>query len=382
MRILIKGVQFINKGALLMLYAVLEQTRQQWPDAEIAVELNPNSPFLKRGQLGLLQHVSLRFKKLDLNWLTYLLPVKFRTKLRFYLGIVLEADIDLLLDASGFAYGDQWPVADLQRLTGQIRRLKAHGRKVILLPQAFGPFSRAKDQQMIRQHFSKADLICARDQASQRFLTEISAGLHNIKLYPDFTISLQGTDCDDVNYVLQKPAVIIPNYQMLRAGSDWQAQYESTLERLARLLQQSGQTVVLINHEGLEDMAICQRLATRLTPAPRILQIEDPRLLKGYIKASSLIVSSRFHGCVSALASGVPCIGTSWSHKYQALFDDFAAPDALLKPESSDEMLQEIIAYAFRVVTTADYQQRIQQLTVQNRLMWQHITSVFAPVAQ
>ncbi|TXH93119.1 MAG: polysaccharide pyruvyl transferase family protein [Rheinheimera sp.] len=378
MLILIKGVQFINKGALLMLYAVLEQTRQQWPDAEIAVELNPNSPFLKRAQLGLLQHMPLRFRQLDLNWLSYLLPEKLRAKLRFYLGIVFEADIDLLLDASGFAYGDQWPVADLQRLCGQIHRLKAHGRKVVLLPQAFGPFGRAQDRQLIRRHFGKVDLICARDQASERFLTEIGAGAKNIRQYPDFTISLQGTDCDDAQYVLQKPAVIIPNYQMLRAGSAWQADYESTLERIAQVLQRSGQMVVLINHEGLADMAICQRLAARLNPAPQILQIEDPRLLKGYIKASSLVVSSRFHGCVSALASGVPCIGTSWSHKYQALFDDFAAPDALLKPGSDEEMLQAVIDYAFRVVTTAEYQQRIQQLTEQNRLMWQQISSVFA----
>ncbi len=376
MRILIKGVQFVNKGALLMLHAVLEQVRRQWPDAEIATEINPNSPFLRRCELGLLQYLPLRFKKFDLNWLSYWLPNSLRQKLRHYLGIVLEADVDVLLDASGFAYGDQWPLADLERLCGQIRRLNARGKKTILLPQAFGPFSNQRQHRLIKEAFALADLICARDADSFQYLQSADPSLKNVKLYPDFTISLSEIVCDDENYMLIKPVAIIPNYQMLRSGEQWRNHYEDILIRLARMAQQSGQQVVLINHEGKADMEICQRVASNLVPKPQILEIADPRLLKGYIKASRLVVSSRFHGCVSALASGTPCIGTSWSHKYQALFDDFAAPAALIAADSTDEKLAATVDYAKAVMQTKDYQQQLQALTTKNQKMWQHIAEI------
>jgi colanic acid/amylovoran biosynthesis protein len=47
-------------------------------------------------------------------------------------------------------------------------------------------------------------------------------------------------------------------------------------------------------------------------------------------------VSSRYHGCVNALSQAVPSLGTAWSHKYAALFDDFGVRDCLLSSSDAD----------------------------------------------
>jgi colanic acid/amylovoran biosynthesis protein len=44
----IKGVQFVNKGAELMLLAIVEKIHKLWPEAEICFLQRINSPYTSR----------------------------------------------------------------------------------------------------------------------------------------------------------------------------------------------------------------------------------------------------------------------------------------------------------------------------------------------
>ena len=114
MMIEIKGVQFVNKGAELMLAAIIERIKEYWPEANIVLEVDPLSPYKKRAELGAFQKLSLRKNFIDLNFLSYYLPKVFRNYLKKW-GIVTEADINVVLDAAGFAYGDQWGALKITR---------------------------------------------------------------------------------------------------------------------------------------------------------------------------------------------------------------------------------------------------------------------------
>ena len=64
--------------------------------------------------------------------------------------------------------------------------------------------------------------------------------------------------------------------------------------------------------------------------------------IKGLIANSYLCISSRFHGVVSALNSGVPCLSTSWSHKYQELYKDYNQHDCILSVENLETDIKRI----------------------------------------
>ena len=58
----IRKAGFVNKGAELMLYAVLEKMKQEFPDAEFAMapsRSTESAPYLKRAELGLFQKAHL-----------------------------------------------------------------------------------------------------------------------------------------------------------------------------------------------------------------------------------------------------------------------------------------------------------------------------------
>jgi colanic acid/amylovoran biosynthesis protein len=55
-----------------------------------------------------------------------------------------------------------------------------------------------------------------------------------------------------------------------------------------------------------------------------------------------MVVSSRFHGLISALSQGVPAIATGWSHKYQELFNDYQFLEGYLPLSISEEDLDMI----------------------------------------
>ena len=337
MLIEIKGVQFVNKGAGLMLRAVVDRLRAMVPGVEFALTPGPNAPFQRIAASGAWQRLRLPGAPLDADALSYRLPQRLRSVLRRH-GMVTEVDVDAVLDASGYAYGDAWGDAPLESAAREIERLADHGKPYVFLPQAFGPFAGTAATRHFGLALSKAALVCARDARSREHLARVAPAVGaTIEMYPDFTLTVPGDPQAAAKWgVDQRTALIIPNAEMQGArnpDATARSGYAALLQALARRLHELGYLPRVLNHEGAADAALCESLRAAIDGAP-VIEEDDPVALKGVIGAAGLVVASRFHGCANALSQAVPCLATAWSHKYGQLFADFGVGEYVL--ESGD----------------------------------------------
>lgn len=375
----IRGVQFVNKGAHLMLLACIEQIRQLWPEAKIVLPSNQNSPYEARIALGAWQKLSLRFRGIDANRLAYYLPRRLRLLLQRQFGLVMEPELCLVLDASGFAYGDQWGGRAVKVLAAEIERLAAQQKGYVLLPQALGPFNQTADRKALQRGLPRALLVCPRDDVSFGYVQALCQG-PQVQQFADFTNLLAPIMPDAIELPGKPYALIIPNSAMQggrNKNTAWQQHYLAFLQHAIDAARQSDLEPILLNHEGKVDMIICQRLQ-HANRELRLVAPQHPLMVKGWIAAAALVVSSRFHGCVSALSSGVPCIATSWSHKYEMLFAEYQQAHAVVGPDSSKESLAKLMAALCLPSNQALIRQCAAGWKLQAHLLWQTVARTVA----
>jgi polysaccharide pyruvyl transferase WcaK-like protein len=346
MKIEIKGVEFSNKGAELMLYSVIQMLDSHYDNYELVLKPGHLLPYQKRAKLGAWQKFAFNVFGLDWTWLGNWLPGPATRLLRHY-GIVVEKDIDVVLDASGFVYSDKWGSRRLQDTVNQLKRITRHHHRYVFLPQAFGPFSTVKSTALMAQAIKHARLVISRDEDSYLSLKPLD-GMNKVQCYPDFTVLLEVSEVELPPGLPEEYVCIIPNQKMF--GDKTSASRERYLQFLSEAIlavQRLGLTAVLVNHEGKKDLKICTILIERLPNKPMLLDGLDALAVKKVIGQSVFTLSSRFHGCVSGLSQGVPTLATSWSHKYGQLYGFYNSRGLLIGLDDSarlKDMMSDIIS--------------------------------------
>ena len=137
----------------------------------------------------------------------------------------------------------------------------------------------------------------------------------------------------------------------------------------------------MVNHEGREDAELCAEIA-KLSPCA-LVQIEEPLAVKAFIGGAELVISSRFHGAVNALSQGVPCIATSWSHKYHAMMSDFGMADYCVQELTAESLCLSIdLLLANKADILPQLADNAAQLKQRNKQMWQQLWQHLLPTQQ
>lgn len=342
MKIVLYGVETNNKGAELMLYAILQEIERKYPKAEVFI--SPKS--VRQGLDYVKTPLNLKFWPFS-NFVkkTHLLRVFQRLHLPLtWLEDTYAVKADYFFDASGFCFSDQ---CNLWGRTPEwweklLKRQFLNGTKIVFLPQAFGPFELEQTQKAISILSKYSSIIIPREEISYKYLE--NSGLvdqSKIKMYPDFTSLVEGVFPKSYEK-LRNGICIIPNKKMIDKGK---VSYNCYIDFLTAIIaegQKSGHPVYLLNHEGVADEELAYRCKESIGNEIMVVTGLNALEVKGLIASAYIVVTSRFHGLASALNSCVPALATSWSHKYEELFRDYGITDGILPLDNLNKTLEKI----------------------------------------
>ena len=193
MKIVVSGVGITNKGAELMLYAILQEIERKHPNAVV---------FLPRGVAK--RGLGLSYIKTQLKLKRVPCPLWKRAAARLHIpGILRRLHLPYLflldtsivkgaayfLDASGFAFSDQWNPnkATVKRWESALKGYRKEGAKVVFLPQAFGPAKQGDTQRLIALLNEYADIIMPREKTSLEYLRQCNINEEKTRVFTDFT---------------------------------------------------------------------------------------------------------------------------------------------------------------------------------------------------
>jgi colanic acid/amylovoran biosynthesis protein len=367
----IRGTNFNNKGAELMLYAVLEKMKHEFPEAEFAME--PKTPYFKRAELRFYQIAQLRIKNFEFGILAKLIPARIRERY----GIVLIKEVDIVIDASGFQYTDQWGTNSCLELADSCKRWKKNGTKVILLPQAFGPYKIKSNQKSIKIVLDHADLVFAREKISYDYLVDIAGERPNLKIAPDFTNLIENIAPENFDNE-NNQFCIVPNYRMVdKTNKKDSESYLPFMTEVTRYAYEKGQKPFILVHGDINDLILAEKICDAVNTDIQIIKETNPLKIKGILGASSATLGSRFHGLVSALSQGVPALAVGWSHKYQMLFEDYGFSEGLLDLHAPIDELHKKMDLFFNVTSKEKIVRMIKKNNEnqeqQARKMWDEV---------
>ena len=346
MKIVLSGVETQNKGAELMLYAILQEIERKWPDAVVYI---PNT-FFKQGLGYVNTCLKIKFWPYD-RFLRLLRGIvgrmHFSTKRLQNTFAVRGADY--FLDASGFHFSDQkknFTPAKVDKWNVLLSKYSKQGTKIVFLPQAFGPASKQNTLNGLKCISQYADLIMPREKVSYNYLEQSGVmDMKKVVLNTDFTSLVEGSFPTRYTH-LRNGICLIPNMRMVDTGTCPFEDYVKLMSAIVNSVLSMGRPIYFLNHEGIKDEELANECKRRIEANIEVVTGLNALEVKGLIASAYLVVSSRFHGVASSLNSSVPCLATSWSHKYQELFKDYGMAGCVLPlndVKKAEEMVKEFV---------------------------------------
>ncbi|MGK7930098.1 MAG: polysaccharide pyruvyl transferase CsaB [Microcystaceae cyanobacterium] len=202
---------------------------------------------------------------------------------------------------------------------GLMAYAQQQGLKTIAWAQGIGPLKHPFTRWLTKQVLLGCHGISVRDDASAEWVSQWQ--LSPI-LAPDPVWSLQGKSVTTLSDLpAPRVAVNLRSHPLLT---------EKRLDILTKALisfqKATNICLLLVPFQGSQDLAIAQKIASQLTGVHHIVQLSDPREIKGIFQGVEMTIGMRLHSLIMAASEGCRCHGLSYDPKVSYLMETLDIP--------------------------------------------------------
>lgn len=247
------------------------------------------------------------------------------------------------------------------------------GKKLVLLPQTYGPYKSFLSQRIAKYIFKRASRIISRDKEGVdlvRKMTNDNRAGTNISFCPDVAFALDASVPKEIN--IHPPLIHDSKISLIGLnvnGLLYNGGYTRdnmfglnydykvfVLNLVKRLANNTENHIVLIPHTfGLTDRvnsdpAACRDIMVQLEDRQKdrvhmLLGEHNQFELKGVIGLCDFFIGSRMHACIAALSQGIPTIGVAYSRKFLGVFESVNCGDMVADARrlTSEEIINKIL---------------------------------------
>jgi len=396
MRIGLLGASFDtgNMGVSALAESTMKIILNRWPDAEVA--LLDSGRLLGEHQLRIgdedlcIKELPVRFCKnvflgnhfLVLCLYALLFKVFHGERFRRFcmrrnasLNCIIQ--MDMVADITG---GDSFSdIYGMRRfILGFLRKwlVLLYGKKLIMLPQTYGPFERRLSRAMARYILRRASLVYSRDRAGVEEVNKLLNNTENgkVRFAPDVGFVLdsrepQNTEISELRKLRAEDAIVVGlNISgLLYNGGHTKNErfglktdYRQLVYQVARLLLENDKVKLLLVPHVLppapavvNDTVACLDLYKHLGREypGRIFLVKgeyDQGEIKYVIGLCDFFIGSRMHSCIAALSQCIPTVGLAYSKKFEGVFESIGLGHCVVDARSfSEKEVLEKIEYVF-----------------------------------
>ena len=332
-----------NKGAASMIEALGNQASLEGWDVTVLTTYPTEDSELSEDSWRIvgLTPVRILLVEFPLALIARLLPLRLRRwVLQRSPALSAIEGSDVIADISGVSFADdRGPKFNVYNSLLTMIPLLV-GTPVVKCSQAMGPFGQRSNRALAKLLLPRVSTILARGERSAQFLA--SLGLHNVDRAADLAFTLDASEplehdiastlesLEGTGAVIMMPSAVVEGW-CERRGID---HTEVFSQLVTHACDQLGVGVLLVPHayresgkpRRMDDARVCRTIARHVGPRPDVAVVDTdlaPAQLRATVGRADLLVTSRFHGMITGLASATPTVVVGWGHKYSEVLEQF-----------------------------------------------------------